>query len=105
MAQGGQAIAIACDVSDALQVERAVDRTVAELGKLDMAFNNADIQVAPCDAANEPLANYERLIAVNQRGIWASMKHELQVMRERGTGAIVNSSSPGGLVGWPQRAA
>jgi len=104
VAEGGKAIGLACDVADEVQVAAMVDRTVAEYGHLDMAFNNAGIQVPPSDAADEPLANFERVTAVNQRGVWACMKHELRVMRERGSGAIVNCSSLGGLVGLPQRA-
>lgn len=105
VAAGGRAFGIACDVADEAQVAAAVDRTVAEFGRLDMAFNNAGIQVPPSDAADEPLENFERVTAVNQRGVWACMKHELRVMREQGSGAIVNNSSLGGLVGLPQRAA
>jgi NAD(P)-dependent dehydrogenase (short-subunit alcohol dehydrogenase family) len=103
--EGGTAIGIACDVADEAQVAAMVDRTIAEYGRLDMAFNNAGIQVPPSDAADEPLAHFERVTAVNQRGVWACMKHELRVMRDQGSGAIVNCSSLGGLVGLPQRAA
>ncbi|PVM91529.1 glucose 1-dehydrogenase [Caulobacter endophyticus] len=103
--QGGQAIGLACDVSDEAQAAAAIDRAVAEYGRLDMAFNNAGIQVPPSDAAFEPLDNFERVTAVNQRGVWACMKHELRVMRQQGSGAIVNCSSLGGLVGLPERAA
>jgi NAD(P)-dependent dehydrogenase (short-subunit alcohol dehydrogenase family) len=103
--EGGTAIGIACDVAEEAQVAAMVDRTIAEYGRLDMAFNNAGIQVPPSDAADEPLAHFERVTAVNQRGVWACMKHELRVMREQGSGAIVNCSSLGGLVGLPQRAA
>ena len=103
--QGGIAIAVACDVADEAQVSAMVDRAVAEFGRLDMAFNNAGIQVPPSDAADEPMQNFERVTAVNQRGVWACMKHELRVMREQGSGAIVNCSSLGGLVGLPERAA
>jgi NAD(P)-dependent dehydrogenase (short-subunit alcohol dehydrogenase family) len=102
--EGGQAIGLACDVSDEDQVSAAIERTVAVYGRLDMAFNNAGIQVPPSDAADEPADSYERVTAVNQRGVWNCMKHELRVMRGQGSGAIVNNSSLGGLVGLPQRA-
>jgi NAD(P)-dependent dehydrogenase (short-subunit alcohol dehydrogenase family) len=102
--EGGTAIGVACDVADETQVAATVDRAVAEYGRLDMAFNNAGIQVPPSDAADEPIESFERVTAVNQRGVWACMKHELRVMREQGSGAIVNCSSLGGLVGLPGRA-
>jgi NAD(P)-dependent dehydrogenase (short-subunit alcohol dehydrogenase family) len=97
--EGGTAIGVACDVADEAQVAAMVDRAVAEYGRLDMAFNNAGIQVPPSDPADEPIEHFERVTAVNQRGVWACMKHE------QGSGAIVNCSSLGGLVGLPQRAA
>jgi NAD(P)-dependent dehydrogenase (short-subunit alcohol dehydrogenase family) len=101
---GHAALAVTCDVSDETQVAAMVDAAVATFGRLDMAFNNAGIQVPPSDAADEPLESYERVIAVNLRGVWACMKHELRQMRKQGTGAIVNNSSLGGLVGLPTRA-
>jgi NAD(P)-dependent dehydrogenase (short-subunit alcohol dehydrogenase family) len=103
--EGGSAIGVACDVADETQVAAAIDRAVSTFGRLDMAFNNAGIQVPPSDAADEPLSSFERVTAVNQLGVWACMKHELRVMREQGSGAIVNCSSLGGLVGLPGRAA
>ena len=87
---------MACDVADEAQVAAMADRAIAEYGRIDMAFNNAGIQVPPSDAAEEPIEHFERVTAVNQRGVWACMKHELRVMRERGSGAIVNCSSLGG---------
>jgi len=105
VAKGGVAIGIACDVTDEAQIAAAVDRTVTEYGRLDMAFNNAGIQVPPSDAADEPAENFHRVVAINQFGVWASMKHELRIMRAQGSGSIVNNSSLGGLVGLPQRAA
>ena len=70
-----------------------------------MAFNNAGIQLPVCDAADEPAEAFDRVTAINLRGVWACMKHELAQMRTQGSGAIVNCSSLGGLVGNPGRAA
>jgi NAD(P)-dependent dehydrogenase (short-subunit alcohol dehydrogenase family) len=102
---GRKALAVTCDVSDEGQVAAMVERTVATFGRLDMAFNNAGIQVPPSDAADEPAEAFDRVNAVNLRGVWACMKHELKQIREQGSGAIVNCSSLGGLVGLPGRAA
>ncbi|MER8029209.1 glucose 1-dehydrogenase [Streptomyces bauhiniae] len=102
--QGHQILALTCDVTDEEQVAAAVDRTVETFGRLDMAYNNAGIQVPPADAAEEGADQFDRVQAINLRGIWACMKHELRHMRAQGSGAIVNCSSLGGLVGIPGRA-
>jgi NAD(P)-dependent dehydrogenase (short-subunit alcohol dehydrogenase family) len=104
-AAGDRALAVACDVTDEDSVATAVAAAVETYGRLDMAFNNAGIQVPPCDAADEPAGSFDRVNAVNLRGVWACMKHELAQMRSQGSGAIVNCSSLGGLVGIPGRAA
>jgi NAD(P)-dependent dehydrogenase (short-subunit alcohol dehydrogenase family) len=96
---------VACDVTDEAQAAAMVERAVATFGRLDMAFNNAGIQVPPSDAADETADNFDRVNAVNLRGIWTAQKHELRQMRAQGSGAIVNCSSLGGLVGLPERAA
>ena len=103
-AAGHQALDVVCDVSDEDQVAALVDRTVATFGRLDMAFNNAGIMIPPSDAADEPADNFDRVNAINLRGVWTCMKHELRQMREQGSGTIVNCSSLGGLVGLPGRA-
>jgi NAD(P)-dependent dehydrogenase (short-subunit alcohol dehydrogenase family) len=103
-AAGHQVLGVVCDVSDEDQVATLVERTVASFGRLDMAFNNAGIMIPPSDAADEPADNFDRVNAINLRGVWACMKHELRPMREQGSGAIVNCSSLGGLVGLPGRA-
>jgi NAD(P)-dependent dehydrogenase (short-subunit alcohol dehydrogenase family) len=93
-----------CDVSNEDDVAALVARTVASLGRLDMAFNNAGIMIPPSDAADEAIDNFDQVNAINLRGVWACMKHELRQMRKQGSGAIVNCSSLGGLVGLPGRA-
>jgi NAD(P)-dependent dehydrogenase (short-subunit alcohol dehydrogenase family) len=103
-AAGHQTLGVTCDVSDEDDVAALVERTVASFGRLDMAFNNAGIMIPPSDAADEPADNFDRVNAINLRGVWTCMKHELRQMRAQGTGAIVNCSSLGGLVGLPGRA-
>lgn len=102
---GHQALGVECDVSDEHGVAEAVQAAVDTYGRLDMAFNNAGIQIPPCDAADEPAEVFDRVNAINLRGVSACMKHEPAVMRGQGSGAIVNCSSLGGLVGIPGRAA
>lgn len=104
-AAGYRVLAVHCDVADEAPVAAAVAATVEAFGSLDLAYNNAGIQVPATDAADEPAEMFDRVNAVNLRGIWASMKHELAQMRSQGSGAIVNCSSLGGLVGLPGRAA
>jgi len=101
---GHTALGVTCDVSNEDDVAALVARTVASLGRLDMAFNNAGIMIPPSDAADEAVDNFDRVNAINLRGVWACMKHELRQMRKQGSGAIVNCSSLGGLVGLPGRA-
>jgi NAD(P)-dependent dehydrogenase (short-subunit alcohol dehydrogenase family) len=104
-AAGHQVLGVTCDVSDEEQVAAMVDAAVAQFGRLDMAFNNAGIMAPPTDAAEETAEQFDHIEAVNLRGVWACMKHELRQMRAQASGAIVNNSSLGGLVGLPGRAA
>src|SRR3954452_21796260 len=92
-AAGNDALGVACDVADEDQVAALVDRAVTEFGRLDVAFNNAGIMLPLADAADEPADSFDRVTAINLRGVWACMKHELRQMREQDSGAIVNCSS------------
>jgi NAD(P)-dependent dehydrogenase (short-subunit alcohol dehydrogenase family) len=103
--EGGKAIGVRCDVADEAQVAAMVERTVAEFGRLDAAYNNAGIQVPASDIADQSAEDYDRINAINQRGVWACMKHELRQMRKQGSGAIINCSSIGGIVGRAEIAA
>jgi NAD(P)-dependent dehydrogenase (short-subunit alcohol dehydrogenase family) len=104
-ATGAKAVAVVGDVSDEEVAKVAVDRAVSEFGRLDMAYNNAGILGPMCPMAEETGEGYDQVQAVNLRGVWTFMKHELVQMQKQGSGAIVNCSSLGGLVGLPGRAA
>jgi NAD(P)-dependent dehydrogenase (short-subunit alcohol dehydrogenase family) len=101
---GHRAIGITCDVADEARAAAMIERTVATYGRLDMAFNNAGIVGFTGDLAEESAESFDRVTAINLRGIWTCMKHELRQMRTQGSGAIVNCSSLGGLVGQAGRA-
>jgi len=104
-ADGHQAISVVCDVTDEAQAAAMVERTVATFGRLDMAYNNAGILGPMGDVTDETSEAFDEVNAVNLRGIWTCMKHELLQMRQQGSGAIVNCSSLGGLVGLAGRSA
>ena len=104
IAAGHRAIAVRCNVADEAEVAAMVDQTVEIFGRLDAAFNNAGIQSPAVETADASGAEFDRVIAVNLRGVWNCMKYELKQMRQQGSGAIVNCSSIGGLIGLPGRA-
>jgi len=101
VAAGHKAIAVRCDVSDDTQVEAMVDRTVAEFGRLDAAFNNAGVMARIAPTADSSREDWDRVIGVNLRGVWSCMKYELRQMQRQGSGAIVNNASVGALTGNP----
>lgn len=96
---GHRAIGVHCNVSDEASVEAAIARTVAELGGLDFAYNNAGLHVPSVETADALVSDFDLAISVNLRGVWLSMKHELRHMRDHGGGVIVNCSSQSGLAG------
>jgi NAD(P)-dependent dehydrogenase (short-subunit alcohol dehydrogenase family) len=76
-----------------------VEQAVAAFGSLDAAYNNAGIQNVLADAADQTREDFDRVMAINLRGVWSCMKFELRQMRKQGSGSIVNCSSIGGLLG------
>lgn len=94
---GRSAAAIRVDVACDGEVERAVELAVKRYGGLDVAFNNAGIQGPARPLAEQTDEDFDRIIDVNLKGIWRSMRAELPAMLERG-GAIVNTASVGGIV-------
>jgi NAD(P)-dependent dehydrogenase (short-subunit alcohol dehydrogenase family) len=104
VAAGHNAIAVRCNVADEAQVAAMVEQTVSKFGRLDAAYNNAGVQSPAVDTADASGEEFDRVHAINLRGVWNCMKYELRQMREQGSGAIVNCSSIGGLIGLPGRA-
>jgi NAD(P)-dependent dehydrogenase (short-subunit alcohol dehydrogenase family) len=98
-AKGHKTLAIPCDVADDAQVEAMVETTVADFGRLDVAYNNAGVQNILAETADATREDFDRVMAINLRGVWSCMKFELRQMRKQASGAIVNCSSLGGLVG------
>ena len=101
VAAGHKAMAVHCDVADEAEVAAMVDQTVAAFGRLDAAFNNAGVQVPAMETADAVSEDFEHVNAVNYRGVWICMKHELRQMRAQGSGVVVNCSSQSGFVGIP----
>jgi NAD(P)-dependent dehydrogenase (short-subunit alcohol dehydrogenase family) len=101
---GHQAIAIHCNVVDEAEVAAMIEQTVATFGRLDAAYNNAGVMTPAVETADASGEDFERVTAINLRGVWNCMKYELRQMREQGSGAIVNCSSIGGLTANPNRA-
>ncbi len=97
--EGFNIIGITCDVADEKQVESAVNKTVTAFGRLDFAFNNAGIHCPVTETADCKGEDFDRVIAVNLKGVWNCLKHQLLHMRKAGSGAIVNCSSQSGMVG------
>lgn len=98
--EGVEAKFIACDVSNEASVRELFAHILSDFGRLDAAFNNAGIEgeQAPTDQCTS--ANFDRVIAVNLRGVWLCMREELKIMtKQKEGGAIVNVSSVAGLVG------
>ncbi|MCB8980405.1 MAG: SDR family oxidoreductase [Ardenticatenaceae bacterium] len=96
---GGTAVFIQTDVSQAAQVENLINEVVREYGRLDIAFNNAGIDGIPVRTADGSEDEYDRIMAVNAKGVWLCLKYEIQQMLLQGGGTIINTASVAGLIG------
>jgi NAD(P)-dependent dehydrogenase (short-subunit alcohol dehydrogenase family) len=100
---GGQAVGERCDVSEEADVEGAVNSAVAQFGRLDVMFNNVGIPTPRLGMVFEDhsLADFERLTAVNFRGVFLGCRHAVIRFKEQGGGGVIlNTGSVAGLVGW-----
>ncbi len=98
---GGEAIFVRTDVSMAADVQALIDKVVETYGRLDYAHNNAGIEGHLATTTDCTEENWDRTIAINLKGVWLCMKYEIPRMLEQGGGAIVNTASVAGLVGFP----
>jgi NAD(P)-dependent dehydrogenase (short-subunit alcohol dehydrogenase family) len=97
---GGEAAFHKCDVTRAAEVEATVAAAVRIFGRLDCAHNNAGIAGKMLRTADDTEENFDRVIAIDLKGVWLCMKYEiLQMLKQGARGAIVNTASVAGLVG------
>lgn len=104
ISRGFEVKSFTCNVANLDEVESMVQFTVSTYGRLDIAFNNAGVQNKLVEIADATVEDFDRVNAVNLRGVWGCMKYELQQMRKQESGVIVNCSSIGGIVGGAERA-
>ena len=98
---GTEALPLAADVSDSAAAARWVAASLQRFGGIDFLFNNAGIEGVVAPFEEYPDEVFDRVMAVNVRGAWLSIKHAMPAIRARGGGSIVNTSSVAGLTGNP----
>ncbi|MGH7962559.1 MAG: SDR family NAD(P)-dependent oxidoreductase [Candidatus Binatia bacterium] len=96
--QGGQALALRADVSKSEDVQRMVEDTLTSLGVPTILYNNAGIEGESHYFSEFPEAEFDRVIAINLRGVYLGMKYVLPHMMKAGGGSIINTASIAGLV-------
>jgi NAD(P)-dependent dehydrogenase (short-subunit alcohol dehydrogenase family) len=97
---GGECLFVKADVSKTADVQALIKRTVETFGSVDVAFNNAGIEGIWVPIAEQAEEDFDRVVAINIKGVWLCLKYEIQQMLLQGTGgAIVNMSSIAGLMG------
>ena len=90
---GGIASFILCDVTKDQDVQAMVAGTLAIYGKLDIAFNNAGIEIEKGRLADGDEATYDKIMDVNVKGVWRCMKYQIPALLKQSTSAIVNTAS------------
>lgn len=96
---GGEGLFIRCDVTKASDVEAMIERIEATYGRLDIAFNNAGVGAKYLPVEQQTEEEFDRVTAINLKGVWLCMKYEIPAILRAGGGSIVNNSSVGGLIG------
>jgi NAD(P)-dependent dehydrogenase (short-subunit alcohol dehydrogenase family) len=97
--QGTRAEFVHCDVSRAADCAALVEQALNQFGRLDVAFNNAGINLAVAPIAEVAESEWQRIVATNLTGVFLCMKYEIPAMKQTGGGKIINTASVGGLIG------
>jgi NAD(P)-dependent dehydrogenase (short-subunit alcohol dehydrogenase family) len=97
---GGDALFVRADVSSSADWLRLTTETIQEYGRLDILFNNAGIEGKSAPTAEYSEEDFDRVLAVNLKGVWLGMRAVIAQMLSQGGGAIINTSSILGLVGF-----
>ncbi len=100
-AHGGQASFAPVDIADEASVDALFDHIRNEYGRLDGAFNNAGKEAPQALLPDMSAATFDDVMATNARGTWLCMRREMQIMRDQGSGSIVNTSSIAGIMSFP----
>ena len=100
---GSEGIFVKTDVANENDVRSLVEKTVKQYNRLDYAFNNAGIEEKTTPLVDQTSEVFDQIMNVNVKGIWLSMKYEIPEMIRTGGGAIVNTSSGAGVIGYPQQ--
>jgi NAD(P)-dependent dehydrogenase (short-subunit alcohol dehydrogenase family) len=96
---------LVCDVSSETSVSSTMAQAVALHGRMDVAFNAAGIDGVAAPTVEAGIDNWDRIMAVNLRGLWLCLRQEIAQMLRQGGGAIVNCASSAGLMGVPNLSA
>jgi NAD(P)-dependent dehydrogenase (short-subunit alcohol dehydrogenase family) len=105
VANGGQAASVAADVSRAADVQAYVQATLDRFGRIDCFHNNAGIEGLVVPITEYPEDMFDRVLAVNVKGVFLGLKYVLPHMIQQGSGAVVNTASVAGVVGAPSMSA
>ena len=98
---GAECLFVRSDVSSEADVKALIEKTVAIYGKLDVAFNNAGIESPLKPLHEQSVEDFDKLMAINVRGVFLCMKYQIQQMLTQGAGVIINNSSMGGIIAFP----